>query len=101
MRQVFHYIHGRRLPGDGPRTGEVFDPATGLVQARVPLGGAAELRAALQAAQAAQPGWAASSAQRRSQVLFRFKALIEQHMGSLAKLLSSEITSGKLFCLLK
>jgi malonate-semialdehyde dehydrogenase (acetylating)/methylmalonate-semialdehyde dehydrogenase len=44
----------------------------------------------VQAALAAQPGWAATSAQRRSQVLFRFKALIEQHMGTLAKLLSGE-----------
>ncbi len=78
------------MAGEGTRSGEVFDPATGLIQARVPLGGAPELRAAVQAALAAQPGWAATSAQRRSQVLFRFKALIEQHMGTLAKLLSGE-----------
>ncbi len=68
----------------------MFDPATGQVQAHVPLGGAPELKAAVNAALAAQPAWAALSAQRRSQVLFRFKALIEQHMGTLAKLLSSE-----------
>ncbi len=90
MRQVFHYIQGRESAGEPGRRGEVFDPATGAVQAQVPLGGAAELKAAVQAALAAQPGWAATSPQRRSQVLFRFKALIEQHIGSLAKLLSSE-----------
>jgi malonate-semialdehyde dehydrogenase (acetylating)/methylmalonate-semialdehyde dehydrogenase len=90
MRQVFHYIQGPRLVGDGARAGNVFDPANGLIQARVPLGGARELRAAVQAALAAQPGWAATSAQRRSQVMFRFKALIEQRIGTLAKLLSGE-----------
>lgn len=90
MRQVFHYIQGRPTPGQGVRRGEVFDPATGQVQAQVPLDGASELDLALRGALAAQPGWAAVSAQRRAQVLFRFKALIEQHLGSLAKLLSSE-----------
>ena len=94
MRQVFHYIQGRRITGEGPRSGEVFDPASGQIQARVPLGGVPELKAAVKAALAAQPGWAATSPQRRAQVLFRFKALIEQHMGALATLLSSE--HGKL-----
>jgi len=94
MREVFHYIQGRRLPGHGTRSGEVFDPSTGQIQAHVPLGGIAELNAAVEAALAVQPGWAAVSAQRRTQVLFRFKALIEQHLESLAKLLSSE--HGKL-----
>ncbi len=82
------------MQGESTRFGEVFDPATGQTQAHVPLGGVAELNAAVQAALAAQPGWAAVSAQRRSQVLFRFKALIEQHLETLAKLLSSE--HGKL-----
>jgi malonate-semialdehyde dehydrogenase (acetylating)/methylmalonate-semialdehyde dehydrogenase len=90
MREVFHYIQGRQTLGTSTRRGEVFDPATGQVQAQVPLGGAAELGAAVQAALAAQPAWAATSAQRRTQVLFRFKALLEQHLGRLAKLLSSE-----------
>src|SRR5665213_2457916 len=80
MRQVFHYIQGRQLLGDSARAGDVFDPSTGQIQARVPLGGAAELDAAVQAALAAQPAWAALGAQRRSWVLWRFKALIEQHL---------------------
>jgi malonate-semialdehyde dehydrogenase (acetylating)/methylmalonate-semialdehyde dehydrogenase len=94
MRQVFHYIAGHPSAGNSSRRGEVFDPATGQVQAHVPLGGAPELRLAVHAALAAQPGWAAVGAPRRSQVLFRFKALIEQHLGRLARLLSSE--HGKL-----
>ena len=94
MRQVFHYIQGHHSAGTSPRRGEVFDPATGQVQAQVPLGAAPELGMAVQAALAAQPGWGASSAQRRAQVLFRFKALIEQHLDRLARLLCGE--HGKL-----
>jgi malonate-semialdehyde dehydrogenase (acetylating)/methylmalonate-semialdehyde dehydrogenase len=90
MRQVFHYIQGRQTVGQNTRHGEVFDPATGQVQAQVPLGGAPDLQLAVQSALVAQPAWAALSAQRRSQVLFTFKALIEQRMGRLAQLLSSE-----------
>jgi malonate-semialdehyde dehydrogenase (acetylating) / methylmalonate-semialdehyde dehydrogenase len=90
MRQVFHYIQGRQMAGAGARQGEVFDPARGAVQAQVPLGGAAELDLALQGAKVAQEGWAATPAQRRAQVLFRFKALAEQHLERLAKLLASE-----------
>ncbi len=90
MRQVFHYIEGRRIVGDGARHGDVFDPSTGQVQAQVPLGGLPELNLAVQAALGAQPDWAATSAQRRSQVLVRFRLLIERHLGTLAKLLSSE-----------
>ncbi|HEV2700434.1 MAG TPA: CoA-acylating methylmalonate-semialdehyde dehydrogenase [Steroidobacteraceae bacterium] len=90
MRAVFHYIAGRQTPGSSPGRGEVFEPATGEVQAHVPLGGGPELAAAVQAALAAQPRWAQTSAQRRTQVLFRFKALLEQQLERLAQLLSSE-----------
>jgi malonate-semialdehyde dehydrogenase (acetylating)/methylmalonate-semialdehyde dehydrogenase len=90
MREVIHYIQGRHTSGSSPRRGEVFDPATGQVQAQVALGGAAELSEAVKAALAAQPGWASASAHRRSQVLFRFKALLEQHLGRLTALLAGE-----------
>jgi malonate-semialdehyde dehydrogenase (acetylating)/methylmalonate-semialdehyde dehydrogenase len=90
MREVNHYIGGRQTSGGSPRRGEVFDPASGQVRAHVALGGAPELAAAVKAALAAQPGWASASAHRRSQVLFRFKALLEQQLGRLATLLASE-----------
>ncbi|HTC50807.1 MAG TPA: CoA-acylating methylmalonate-semialdehyde dehydrogenase [Steroidobacteraceae bacterium] len=90
MREVFHYIGGRPSPGSSPRRGEVFDPASGQVQAHVPLGAAPELAAAVQAALGAQPDWASASAHRRTQVLFRFKALLERHLERLATLLAAE-----------
>ena len=89
MRTIDHVIAGGTA-GASSRTGEVFDPNTGHVQASVGLGGQAELDRAVAAAQAAQPGWAATNPQRRARVMFRFKELVEQNMDALARLLSSE-----------
>ena len=91
MRIIDHVIAGGAGGGDASaREGEVFDPNTGQVQARVRLGSQAELDRAVAAAQAAQPGWAATNPQRRARVLFKFKALVEDRMEELAALLSSE-----------
>jgi malonate-semialdehyde dehydrogenase (acetylating)/methylmalonate-semialdehyde dehydrogenase len=90
MRTITHVIGGKPAPQAGARTGDVFDPSTGRVQATVELADAAHLAAAVANARAAQPGWAAMNPQRRARVMFRFKDLIERHMDELAHLLSSE-----------
>jgi malonate-semialdehyde dehydrogenase (acetylating)/methylmalonate-semialdehyde dehydrogenase len=89
MRAVNHFIEG----GSGvaaSRFGDIFDPNSGAVQARVPLGDAAALNLAVAAALKAQPGWAATNPQRRARVMFEFKRLVEANMEELAHLLSSE-----------
>src|SRR5690349_24534613 len=89
MRQIDHVIAG----GAGQaaaRTHDIFDPNTGQVQARVALGGQADLDRAVAAAQAAQPAWAATNPQRRARVMFNFKALVEANLDELARMLSSE-----------
>ena len=90
MRDIGHYLSGRRVAGASGRHGDVFDPNTGAVQARVALASAAEVDAAVAAAKAAQPAWAATNPQRRARVMFEFKRLLEAHMDELAALLSSE-----------
>ena len=92
MRNIDHLIVGHSGGGAsaGVRYGDVFDPNTGQVQARVTLGTQADLDRAVAAAQAAQPGWAATNPQRRARVMFRFKELVEANMDALAHLLSSE-----------
>jgi len=89
MRQITHRL-AVPVPSESGRFGDVFDPNSGQVQARVALGGQAVLDAAVAAAQAAQPGWAATNPQRRARVMFEFKALVEKNMDELAHLLSSE-----------
>jgi len=89
MRIIDHHIIGH-AGGGATRTGDVFNPNTGQVQAKVNLGTQADLDAAIAAAQKAQPGWAATNPQRRARVMFAFKALVEKNMDELAELLSSE-----------
>ena len=90
MRDIQHFIGGVAVPGASGRLGEVFDPNTGEVQAKVALATAMELDAAVQAAVKAQPAWAATNPQRRARVMFEFKRLVEARMDELAALLSSE-----------
>jgi len=89
LRQIDHFLAGA-VPPQATRFGDVFDPNSGAVQARVPLGDAAVLEAAVAAARKAQPGWAATSPQRRARVMFAFKALVEKKIDELARLLSAE-----------
>ncbi len=89
MRTITHHLASPSSSAGG-RTGDVFDPNNGVVQAQVTLGDAAVLDHAVAAALAAQPAWAATNPQRRARVMFEFKRLVEAHMDELAQLLSSE-----------
>ncbi|HEX7929762.1 MAG TPA: CoA-acylating methylmalonate-semialdehyde dehydrogenase [Sphingomicrobium sp.] len=89
MREIDHFIAGESY-SSGDRSGDVFDPNQGQVQAKVRLGTAADLERAMDAAKAAQPAWAATNPQRRARVMFKFKELVEAHMDELAQTLSSE-----------
>jgi malonate-semialdehyde dehydrogenase (acetylating) / methylmalonate-semialdehyde dehydrogenase len=88
MRQIDHFIAGGSPAAS--RFADVMDPNNGGVQARVALGDQAVLDAAVSAAQKAQPAWAAMNPQRRSRVMFEYRALIDKHMDELAHMLSAE-----------
>ena len=90
MRLIQHFIDGSPFDGAPARTGDVFDPSLGKVQAQVALGDAALVARVVASAKAAQPGWAALNPQRRARVMFRFKELIEANMDELAQMLSRE-----------
>jgi malonate-semialdehyde dehydrogenase (acetylating)/methylmalonate-semialdehyde dehydrogenase len=90
MREIGHFIGGREVVGASGRFGDVFDPNTGEVQARVAFAKHSEVEHAIAVAEAAQPAWAATNPQRRARVLFKFLELAQKEFDSLAKLLSSE-----------
>ena len=90
MREIPHFIDGRAVGQATGEQGDVFNPSTGEVQARVGLAGPDLVDAAVQAALRAQPAWAAQNPQRRARVMFEFKRLVEARMDELATLLSSE-----------
>jgi malonate-semialdehyde dehydrogenase (acetylating) / methylmalonate-semialdehyde dehydrogenase len=90
MRDIGHFIDGKEAKGASGRQGDVFNPNTGEVQARVALANRAEVAQAVASAAAAQPAWAATNPQRRARVLFKFLDLCQREYDSLAALLSSE-----------
>ncbi|MGI8840997.1 MAG: CoA-acylating methylmalonate-semialdehyde dehydrogenase [Caulobacteraceae bacterium] len=90
MRRIEHFLNGAAFAGSQERFGDVFDPNTGEVRARVALATAADVDAAVRSGAAAQIGWAATNPQRRARVMFEFKRLVEARLDELAALLSSE-----------
>jgi malonate-semialdehyde dehydrogenase (acetylating) / methylmalonate-semialdehyde dehydrogenase len=90
MKELDHFIAGKHVKGISGRFGDVFNPATGEVQARVALASRAEMRLAVEAALKAFADWSAVNPQRRARVMFAFKALVEKNMEELAAMLSRE-----------
>ncbi|RWR53056.1 CoA-acylating methylmalonate-semialdehyde dehydrogenase [Sinirhodobacter ferrireducens] len=90
MQEIGHWINGKLVAGTSGRFTDVYNPATGEVQTRVALATTAELDAAVAAAAAAQPVWAATNPQRRARVMMKFGDLINAHMDELAELVSRE-----------
>ncbi len=87
---VQHVIGGRRGGGSGQRFADVFNPATGQVARRVVLGTAADVDAAVAAAAAAFPGWAATTPLARARVMFKFRELLEAHAKELSAIITAE-----------
>src|ERR1700761_8163983 len=90
MREISHFIDGAAVKGTSGQHGEVYNPNTGEVQARVALASVEEMDAAVASALRAHQHWALVNPQRRARVMFDFKRLVEARMDELAELLSSE-----------
>src|SRR5690348_9542479 len=90
MREIGHFVGGKEVKGTSGRFGDVFNPNTGEVQAKVAFASKAEVGATVASAEAAQRGWGATNPQRRARVMFKFLELLHREFDSLAKLLSSE-----------
>src|SRR2546421_11319358 len=90
MREIGHFVGGKEVNGTSGRFGDVFNPNTGEVQARVAFATHAEVEHAIAVAAAAQRAWAATNPQRRARVMFRFLELLNRDFDKLANLLSSE-----------
>jgi malonate-semialdehyde dehydrogenase (acetylating)/methylmalonate-semialdehyde dehydrogenase len=87
---ISHFIDGKLLPGTSGRTGAVFNPATGVQSGAVDLASVDEVDAAVASASAALPGWRATPLSRRTDIFFRFRALLDEHRDDLARLITAE-----------
>lgn len=87
---VSNIIGGKEVKSDSSRRLPVTNPSTGEVLAEVPLSTAADLDRAVKAAAEAQKAWGALALKDRVQVMFRLKALMEEHAEPLAELITRE-----------
>ncbi|PZW42851.1 MULTISPECIES: CoA-acylating methylmalonate-semialdehyde dehydrogenase [unclassified Pseudomonas] len=90
MTTIQHLIHGQLTDGQGGRSADVFNPATGEAIRRVALADVATVQQAIDSAKQAFPAWRNTPPAKRAQVMFRFKQLLEQHEDTIAKLIAEE-----------
>ena len=84
-----NFINGEWREATGAQLA-VTDPATGHTITRVPDSGAAEARAAVDAAHAAFASWRKVPAKQRAQIVRRWNDLVLAHQDDLGKLISRE-----------
>jgi len=85
-----HYIGGRWTPSTATEFVPVHNPARGVVIARTPMAPKTEVDAAVKAATAAFPGWSETPPVARSQSMFKFKQLLEDHFEEIARIVTTE-----------
>jgi malonate-semialdehyde dehydrogenase (acetylating) / methylmalonate-semialdehyde dehydrogenase len=90
MQSVPLLIAGRWEPSPSPRSGDVYNPSTGRVIARVPFCTADDVDRAVRAAGDALPAWAETPVVERARVLFRFRELVVRHAEELATSVTRE-----------
>ncbi len=85
-----HWKDGAPFPGSSGRSAPVYDPATGQVTTHVTLASEQDAQTVIAAAAAAYPGWRDMSLARRTQVLFRFRELLNARKHEAAEIITSE-----------
>ena len=97
--RLANLIDGRLQAPQDNRWLDIHEPATGAVFAQCPDSTDADVDAAVQAAQKAAPGWAATPSDERARLLHRLADLIEARLDEFAALESCD--SGKPVALAK
>ncbi|MGK4000561.1 CoA-acylating methylmalonate-semialdehyde dehydrogenase [Sorangium sp. So ce1024] len=90
MRVLENFIGGAWSRASGKTHLEVKNPATGEALAEVPLSTAADVDAAVKAAQAAFPGWSATPPVQRARYLFKLREIFDAHRDEIAAICTSE-----------
>ncbi|MDX6743306.1 CoA-acylating methylmalonate-semialdehyde dehydrogenase [Actinocorallia sp. A-T 12471] len=89
-KHVTHWINGKPWSGQAQRTGDIYNPATGLVTGTVDFASTADVDEAVASAKAAFPGWRDTSLSQRAKILFRFRELLVRDSAEVAALISEE-----------
>jgi malonate-semialdehyde dehydrogenase (acetylating)/methylmalonate-semialdehyde dehydrogenase len=87
---INHWIDGKAYERAPERSGDVFNPATGEVQAKVAFANPAIVDEAVESAWTASQTWRHASIAKRTKVMFAFRQLVDKHTVEIAKLLTLE-----------
>jgi malonate-semialdehyde dehydrogenase (acetylating)/methylmalonate-semialdehyde dehydrogenase len=89
MLTIENAVAGKRYVSSGRRV-PVFNPATGEQSAELPLSTMSELNEAVASAKKAQVAWGNTPPMKRVRIMFKFKALLDQHADDIAREISRE-----------
>ena len=90
VNRITHWINGKSWSGKSDKTGEVFNPATGLKTGEVDFANVATIDEAIESAYKAFPNWRDTSLTKRAQIIFKFRELLNDKKEELAKIITSE-----------
>ena len=90
VKNIPLWINNKPAAAGSTRAGDITNPATGEITARVPLCNEADIDTAVAAAQAAFPAWRDTPPLRRARILMKYRELIDAHRGELAALITAE-----------
>jgi len=85
-----HWIDGKNYERAPERSGDVFNPATGEVQAKVAFATPAVVDEAVESAWKASQTWRHASIAKRTKIMFAFRQLVDKHATELASILTRE-----------
>lgn len=90
IKRITHFINGETWSGSSERSGDVFNPATGLVTAQVDFASVSVVDHAVEVAFNAQKEWRSTSLAKRSQILFAFREILNSRKEEVAALITAE-----------
>ena len=90
MKKLGHWIAGSVVESSTDRWGDIYDPATGIVQAQTPFATLGDIENVIMSARDALRQWGSSSLSKRTEVMFEFRHLVNANRDELASIITAE-----------
>ncbi len=90
IKRLKYFVDGQWLESKTDKYMPVYNPSTGEIMAETPCCTADEVEAAIASAKAAFPAWSNTPVMKRTQILFKFRELLMEHMDELTELCARE-----------
>jgi malonate-semialdehyde dehydrogenase (acetylating) / methylmalonate-semialdehyde dehydrogenase len=90
MTTINHWLNNDVFEGTSGNTAPVTNPATGAVTGQVALASVEDAQKVIDAAAAAFPAWRDTSLAKRTQIVFKFRELLNERKAELAAIITAE-----------